>query len=265
MRAAQDRVPVPFRRAAPVDFSNPNDGVDWSRALPPHLVRPAPQPEEHHQSDRTLLFDWPLPENHPSLAPRSVRAPREANHPPSSQTRSQGAVSRRQLVSQRERVLADHWNGVMAPSPSSEGQRQQRASQQSQSGVAISRARQSVTPPRTPAPLARLATPPPQPSRQAANDGAGWELQDFSYESLLELGSLAVSTGLDKKQLARFKAVAFRGPEAVDCVVCLETLCRQDLSIELPCSHVFHPNCILQCLARNNRCPMCRYEIPRKP
>jgi hypothetical protein len=130
--------------------------------------------------------------------------------------------------------------------------------------------------------------------RRRGPGGAGggqWELQDFSYEALLELGSMAVSTGLDKKQLERMKPVAYAGcasskfrrgrvpsasgsreaggsgrPERTleECAVCIEEISLGSKVIELGCHHTFHFECIIPWLARTNRCPTCRFEIIRK-
>ena len=154
----------------------------------------------------------------------------------------------------------------------------------------------------------------------AAGGGAGWEISDFSYESLLDLGSMAVPTGLEKAQLAQYKPVKYSGPaeakfkettvppiktkpsdskvgavrktsapvisktpastsskrptskpptssaeEATeDCSICLDSLVAGDESLRIGCGHVFHHPCLLAWLARTNRCPTCRFEIPRK-
>ena len=119
---------------------------------------------------------------------------------------------------------------------------------------------------------------------------AEWEINDFSYEALLDLGSMAVATGLDKRQLERYKPVLLTksnqqqllsasgrstttkgsSPQPVnigdtdDCSICLEPMEEGERVLTIQCKHLFHYPCIIQWLARTNKCPVCRFEIPRK-
>jgi hypothetical protein len=59
----------------------------------------------------------------------------------------------------------------------------------------------------------------PSPGQRRGQATAGgnsqqgeWELNDFSYEALLELGSMAVSTGLSRAQLAKYKPKPYQKP-----------------------------------------------------
>ena len=144
---------------------------------------------------------------------------------------------------------------------------------------------------RSPAPAATSHPPAagrrrPQPTQTGAGGAGGgqWELQDFSYESLLELGTMAVSTGLDKKQLERLRPVPYQGCKGSkfrtaegrppssscqqvrleECSVCIEEVLLGSPSLELGCGHTFHFNCIVPWLARTNRCPTCRFEVLRR-
>ena len=90
-----------------------------------------------------------------------------------------------------------------------------------------------------------------------------WQISDFSYEALVELGSMAVSTGLKKKQLDRHGPRPYQGPAESPCAICLEELRVGDPTLTVVCGHCFHHTCIVQWLLRCNRCPTCRFEIPR--
>lgn len=287
-----------------VDFSNFNDGIDWEHALPPHVTaqREAARPPPIPQQSRTLVFDWPLPENHPALhqpPPRQSRRPPQTNPSdfraplqrssqmvaPSSS--SEQPVSRREMLARRDREAVDLWNGVVQPSPlPARGGRVNRGRggpvlpanmpiRESPSPLPITppsvRSASRSPPPRQLPPMPQAQSTDPvslpratNPGQQARRTGDGWELQDFSYEALLELGSLAVATGLGKDQLSKMKAHTFNEPEPVDCSICLEDVNVGSACMKLVCQHVFHPNCILQWLARTNRCPTCRCEIRRK-
>jgi hypothetical protein len=102
----------------------------------------------------------------------------------------------------------------------------------------------------------------------APGGGGEWEMADFSYEALLELGSMAVPTGLDKRQLQRYKPHSYAPPaggagDAAECTICLDDVAPGAMVLQLQCKHVFHGACILPWLAQTNRCPTCRFEIPR--
>ncbi|KAJ9455151.1 E3 ubiquitin-protein ligase RING1-like [Diplonema papillatum] len=108
-----------------------------------------------------------------------------------------------------------------------------------------------------------------QQQRGAVRNSAGeWELTDFSYENLLGLGSMAVCTGLSKAQLAGYKPAPYPGTPAgvvsEDCIICLDELQPGDPTLRIVCKHIFHHSCIVEWLAKANRCPTCRFEVPRK-
>ncbi|KAL2253682.1 uncharacterized protein LOC105168666 [Sesamum indicum] len=46
------------------------------------------------------------------------------------------------------------------------------------------------------------------------------------------------------------------------CSICLEGFSNGGRGTRLPCSHMFHENCILRWLRENHVCPLCRYELP---
>ena len=49
--------------------------------------------------------------------------------------------------------------------------------------------------------------------------------------------------------------------EMPNCSICLEEIAMGAQTILLPCGHMFHSNCILTWLKKNNTCPLCRFEI----
>lgn len=49
----------------------------------------------------------------------------------------------------------------------------------------------------------------------------------------------------------------------VDCVVCCETFKKSQTVMKLPtCGHIFHEECALAWLKKQNTCPYCRHELP---
>lgn len=46
------------------------------------------------------------------------------------------------------------------------------------------------------------------------------------------------------------------------CAVCKDPLSIDSEARKLPCSHLYHPSCILPWLRMRNSCPICRYELP---
>ena len=50
--------------------------------------------------------------------------------------------------------------------------------------------------------------------------------------------------------------------ELAECSICKEEFKKHDKVYQLPCKHVFHPDCIVPWLEQHNSCPTCRYELP---
>jgi len=51
--------------------------------------------------------------------------------------------------------------------------------------------------------------------------------------------------------------------EKRDCVVCLTKYENNDKAIILPCTHLFHSDCIKDWFNKQNTCPICKFKIDR--
>jgi hypothetical protein len=49
---------------------------------------------------------------------------------------------------------------------------------------------------------------------------------------------------------------------ARDCTVCMEEIDAGSEAIRMPCSHVYHSDCIVKWLQTSHMCPLCRYHMP---
>lgn len=50
--------------------------------------------------------------------------------------------------------------------------------------------------------------------------------------------------------------------DSLSCAICKDSLFVGTVVNRLPCSHLYHPSCILPWLVSRNSCPICRYELP---
>ncbi|XLS69217.1 hypothetical protein HN51_020240 [Arachis hypogaea] len=93
---------------------------------------------------------------------------------------------------------------------------------------------------------------------------------NMTYEELLDLGE-AVGTqsrGLSQELIDtlptskyKFGSLFKRKNYGKRCVICQMTYRRGDQQMKLPCSHVYHCECITKWLGINKKCPVCNIEV----
>ncbi|KAK3175640.1 hypothetical protein Dsin_033110 [Dipteronia sinensis] len=87
---------------------------------------------------------------------------------------------------------------------------------------------------------------------------------ESSVKSLLKRVRVkeAVVAGDDEKQETKRRRVSESERQMMNCNICLEELWLESYGMVMPCSHVFHAECIMKWLKVSHFCPLCRYETP---
>ena len=49
---------------------------------------------------------------------------------------------------------------------------------------------------------------------------------------------------------------------ARECSICLEEFCNGSEVMRMPCSHIYHKDCIVKWLETSHLCPLCRFPMP---
>ncbi|KAK9116836.1 hypothetical protein Sjap_015783 [Stephania japonica] len=103
-----------------------------------------------------------------------------------------------------------------------------------------------------------------------------WSDYLYDEEEMIEMNSLesdeeveknrfvpALRSAIDKLEKVILKMDAIKcGSGCVNCRVCLENMEIGTEVTRMPCSHIFHPNCIDEWLDRHHVCPLCKYRMP---
>jgi hypothetical protein len=81
-----------------------------------------------------------------------------------------------------------------------------------------------------------------------------------------ERGSMDIEAGqipATKSSIDALERVVFDGSSSTrDCTVCMEGIEAGSEATRMPCSHVYHSDCIVQWLRTSYSCPLCRYHMP---
>ena len=68
--------------------------------------------------------------------------------------------------------------------------------------------------------------------------------------------------GASKGAIESLEKVKVEGNFTVQCVICLEEISDGLKASRMPCSHVYHQDCIFSWLEKSNLCPLCRFQMP---
>ncbi|CAK7354910.1 unnamed protein product [Dovyalis caffra] len=101
----------------------------------------------------------------------------------------------------------------------------------------------------------------------------GVELLEGTFQEITEadiagaeMESMDIQAGpvpAAKSSIDALERVVFDGSaSARDCTVCMEEIKAGSEEIRMPCSHVYHSDCIVQWLQTSRLCPLCRYRMP---
>ncbi|KAH9305602.1 hypothetical protein KI387_010006, partial [Taxus chinensis] len=108
---------------------------------------------------------------------------------------------------------------------------------------------------------------------QVINDLQGMENIENDLESAIEAALQEVGSGPQRPPPASKEVVAklpiiditvevlVKIGKGTECAVCREHLIIGDKMQELPCKHLFHPDCLKPWLDEHNSCPICRHEL----
>merc|ERR1712216_922260 len=72
------------------------------------------------------------------------------------------------------------------------------------------------------------------------------------------LDTVVAGRRLSDSQIDGLPKVRFAAAEEQSCAICLEAYRDDELLTALPCSHVYHVECLTRWLQRSSHCPLCR-------
>lgn len=93
---------------------------------------------------------------------------------------------------------------------------------------------------------------------------------DYSNANRFDTGTTSGNGGVSKAVIEGINCVTITAAlleidPVVICAVCKDQFVVDDETKELPCKHMYHPDCIIPWLTVRNSCPVCRFEMPVEP
>lgn len=86
---------------------------------------------------------------------------------------------------------------------------------------------------------------------------------DIDIDIEVDMDKVMPATDASIERLEKFNWKVVNSDEK--CTICLEQLSVEYEVSRMPCSHVFHGDCIVQWLKNSHICPLCRFEMPIHP
>jgi hypothetical protein len=83
------------------------------------------------------------------------------------------------------------------------------------------------------------------------NDGLEEDEEEMMVEEEINWFIPAAKSSIEELEMVKVEEVA-------QCVICFEDF---NVGVRLPCSHMFHANCIHDWLVVGNSCPLCRFQL----
>ena len=70
-----------------------------------------------------------------------------------------------------------------------------------------------------------------------------------------------VVVSLDENELEKLNITKLESDKDYNCCICMNKMITDEITMELPCKHDFHKDCIYEYLKEYNyKCPICRME-----
>ncbi|KAL3530304.1 hypothetical protein ACH5RR_009626 [Cinchona calisaya] len=88
--------------------------------------------------------------------------------------------------------------------------------------------------------------------------------RERTEQELIDESTPAVSRGATKSSIENLEVVRLDCSSSRNfCSICQEELLMGSQATKLPCSHMFHGDCVVKWLQENHLCPYCRFSLPK--
>ena len=86
-------------------------------------------------------------------------------------------------------------------------------------------------------------------------------MAEVMRSSLNDVTDLSVPA--TRASIEALEKIKFEDVNSTDkCIICLEEFAMESEVSRMPCSHVYHKDCIIEWLERSHVCPLCRFKMP---